>query len=162
MAARTKTKVSPKYKTKYRVKNWAIYEEALRERGNITVWFDEEARSAWNAPASGRPGGQRRYSDLAIVTAYLENGVPSTVATDRRLHASLIDLMGHALTHPLGLDAVGMDETGLGPPGVMGREDFAKGPLPIAALCACCSYLPPAPQSTAGTIGRSLSVRRRG
>ena len=24
MAARTKTKVSPKYKTKYRVKNWAV------------------------------------------------------------------------------------------------------------------------------------------
>ena len=69
MAARTKTKVSPKYKTKYRVKNWAIYEEALRERGNITVWFDEEARSAWSAPPSGRPGGQRRYSDLAIVTS---------------------------------------------------------------------------------------------
>ena len=31
----------------------------------ITVWSDEEARSAWNAPPSGRPGGQRRYSDLA-------------------------------------------------------------------------------------------------
>ena len=38
MAARTKTKVSPKYKTKYRVRNWAAYEEALRERGDITVW----------------------------------------------------------------------------------------------------------------------------
>ena len=30
MAARTKTKVSPKYKTKYRVKNWAAYDIALR------------------------------------------------------------------------------------------------------------------------------------
>ena len=37
MSARTKSKVSPKYKTKYRVKNWAAYEEALRERGDITV-----------------------------------------------------------------------------------------------------------------------------
>ena len=69
MAARTKAKVTPKYKTKYRVKNWAAYDVALRERGNITVWFDEEARGAWKAPPSGRPGGQRRYSDLAIVTA---------------------------------------------------------------------------------------------
>ena len=59
MAARTKSKVSPKYKTKYRVRNWAAYEEALRERGDITVWFDEEASFAWNAPPSGRPGGQR-------------------------------------------------------------------------------------------------------
>ena len=68
MAARTKTKVS-KYKTKYRVKNWAAYDIALRDRGEITVWFDDEAICAWNARPSGRPGGQRRYSDLAIVTA---------------------------------------------------------------------------------------------
>ena len=69
MAARTKTKVSPKYKTKYRVKNWPAYDIALRDRGNITVWFDEEAICSWNAPPSGHPGGQRRYSNLAIVTA---------------------------------------------------------------------------------------------
>ena len=86
MAARTKTKVSPKYKTKYRVKNWAAYDVALRERGDITVWFDEEAISAWNAPPSGRPGGQRRYSDLAIVTALtLRTVFQSAVAPDRRL-----------------------------------------------------------------------------
>ena len=69
MAARTKTKVSPKYKTKYRVKNWPAYDIALRDRGDITVWFDEESICAWNAPPTGRPGGQRRYSDLAIATA---------------------------------------------------------------------------------------------
>ncbi|MBT6146166.1 MAG: hypothetical protein HN712_29485 [Gemmatimonadetes bacterium] len=51
------------------MKNWAAYDTALRERGDITVWFDEEATSAWNAPSSGRPGGPRTYSDLAIVTA---------------------------------------------------------------------------------------------
>jgi hypothetical protein len=36
----------PGQKTKvalnYRVKNWAAYDIALRERGDITVWFDEE------------------------------------------------------------------------------------------------------------------------
>ena len=47
--------------TKYRVKNWAAYEAALRKRGDITFWFDEKAIDAWNAPASGRPGGQHRY-----------------------------------------------------------------------------------------------------
>ena len=45
------------------------YDIALRERGDITVWFDDEAICAWNEPPSGCPGGQRRYSDLAIVTA---------------------------------------------------------------------------------------------
>ncbi len=58
MAAQTKSKVTPKYKTKYRVKNWAAYEEFLRKRGDITVWFDEGAINGWNAPPSGRPGGQ--------------------------------------------------------------------------------------------------------
>jgi hypothetical protein len=69
MTARTKSRITPKFKTKYKVKNWPTYEAALRKRGDITVWFDEDAVDAWNAPASGRPGGQRRYSDLAIVTA---------------------------------------------------------------------------------------------
>ena len=52
MSARTKSKVTPKYKTKYRVKNWAAYEESLKKRGDITVWFDEDASNAWNAPPS--------------------------------------------------------------------------------------------------------------
>jgi len=37
MAARTESKASPKYGMKYRVKHWAASEEALRERGDITV-----------------------------------------------------------------------------------------------------------------------------
>ena len=69
MAARTKSKVTPKYKTKYRVRNWAAYEESLRRRGDITVWFDDHAVDSWNAPPSGRPGGQKEYSDAASETA---------------------------------------------------------------------------------------------
>ncbi len=69
MAARTKSRVTPKYKTKYKVKNWRAYNGALKRRGDITVWFDEAAADAWSQPPSGRPGGQRLYSDLAIVTA---------------------------------------------------------------------------------------------
>ena len=62
MAARTKTKVSPKYKTKYRVKNWPAYDLALRNRGDITVWISDQSVCAWNAPPNGRPGGQRKYA----------------------------------------------------------------------------------------------------
>jgi len=47
----------------------AGYESALRKRGNLTLWFSEEAIVAWHAPASGKPGGQRVCSDLAIETA---------------------------------------------------------------------------------------------
>ena len=35
----------------------------------VPVWFDEAAVGAWNAPPSGKPGGQPTCSDLAIITA---------------------------------------------------------------------------------------------
>ncbi len=47
MAARKSSWVHPKYKTKYRVRNWAEYDRALAERGDVTVWFDEDAVGAW-------------------------------------------------------------------------------------------------------------------
>ena len=49
--------------------NWREYERGLRSRGDITVWFSEEAREARTLPKDGRRGGQPRYSNLAIVTA---------------------------------------------------------------------------------------------
>ena len=63
------SKVHPTYKTKYRVANWAAYNQALVRRGDVTVWLSSEAIAAWTARRSGRRGGQRRYSDLAIETA---------------------------------------------------------------------------------------------
>ena len=101
MAARTKTKVPPKYKTKYRVKNWAVYDVALRALGDLTVWFDEEALGTWNAPPSGRPGGQRRYSDLAIVTALtLRTVFHLALRQTEGFVASLIVLMDLSLKTP--------------------------------------------------------------
>ena len=53
---------------KYHVRNWAEYNEGLRRRGDLTVWFDEEAITNWKADKTGKPGGQRVYSDMAIET----------------------------------------------------------------------------------------------
>ena len=64
-----KSKVHPRYKTKYRVVNWPAYNRALVRRGDVTVWLSSEAVAAWTPRQSGRRGGQRRYSDLAIETA---------------------------------------------------------------------------------------------
>ena len=64
-----KSKVHPTYKTKYRVANWPVYNQALVRRGDVTVWVSSEAIAAWTPGRSGRRGGQRRYSDLAIETA---------------------------------------------------------------------------------------------
>ena len=63
------SKVHPTYKTKYRVANWAAYNQALVRRGDVTVWLSSDAIAAWTPGRSGRRGGQRRYSDLAIETA---------------------------------------------------------------------------------------------
>ena len=49
--------------------NWAAYNQALVRRGDVTVWVSSDAVAAWTPGRSGRRGGQRRYSDLAIETA---------------------------------------------------------------------------------------------
>jgi hypothetical protein len=59
----------PKYKTAYRVKNWAEYDKALRDRGDITLWISQDAIDAWTPPQTGKRGAQPVYSDLAIETA---------------------------------------------------------------------------------------------
>jgi DDE family transposase len=56
----------PKYKTAYRVKNWADYDKSLRDRGDITLWISQEAIDAWMAPKSGKRGAQPIYADIAI------------------------------------------------------------------------------------------------
>jgi hypothetical protein len=61
--------VHPNYKTQYRVANWAIYNEALVRRGDLTLWLAPETVAAWTPRRSGTRGGQRRYSDVAIETA---------------------------------------------------------------------------------------------
>ena len=64
-----RSKVHPKYKTRYRVANWPVYNQSLVRRGDVTLWLAPEAIAAWTPRQSGTRGGQRRYSDLAIETA---------------------------------------------------------------------------------------------
>ena len=37
MASRKSSRVSPKHKTKYRVKDWRAYEAGLRSHGDVTM-----------------------------------------------------------------------------------------------------------------------------
>ncbi len=69
MAAGNSSRVNRKYKTKYRIRNWREYERGLRNRGDVTIWLSEEAIAAWTPAKNGLRGGQRRYSNLAILTA---------------------------------------------------------------------------------------------
>ena len=54
---------------RYRVRNWNEYEAGLRRRGDLTIWFSDEALRDWQPPVGGKRGGQRRYSDIAIEAA---------------------------------------------------------------------------------------------
>ena len=59
----------PKYKTAYRVKNWRAYDQALRDRGDLTLWISQDAINAWTPPQTGKRGAQPVYADGAIETA---------------------------------------------------------------------------------------------
>jgi hypothetical protein len=56
-------------KQRHQVTNWPEYDAALRQRGSLTVWFTDAAIAAWGAERRTTPGGQPRYSALAITTA---------------------------------------------------------------------------------------------
>ena len=53
----------------YRVRNWSAYDQALKQRGSVTLWFAPEAVAAWNYQGAAQRGAQFVYSDLAIETA---------------------------------------------------------------------------------------------
>jgi hypothetical protein len=55
-----------KKKTQYRVRNWAKYNAALINRGNLTIWVDEEALQAWQYSGSTQRGAQYIYAEAAI------------------------------------------------------------------------------------------------
>ena len=54
-------------KAKYKVTNWSEYKDALRKRGDITIWFTDSAIHAWvqdrMPDQKGRP---LEYSELTI------------------------------------------------------------------------------------------------
>jgi hypothetical protein len=91
----------PKYKTAYRVKNWAEYDKALRDYRDITLWISQDAIDSWTPPQIGKRGAQPVYSDLATETALslrLLFDLPSR-QTEGFLH-SLLTLMNLALPCP--------------------------------------------------------------
>ncbi|MFP6901559.1 MAG: IS5 family transposase [Opitutales bacterium] len=101
MAASKSSQVNRKYKTKYKVQNWREYERGLRSHGDITIWLSEEAIAAWTPPKNGRRGGQRRYSNLAILTALTLRvvfGLP--LRQTEGFLDSLLSLMGLDLNAP--------------------------------------------------------------
>ncbi|MBU7581983.1 MAG: IS5 family transposase [Nostoc sp. TH1S01] len=58
-----------KTKAQYKVKNWNAYDAALKQRGSITFWVNEEVIEQWrNQQKTGKKGASNYYSDTAIAT----------------------------------------------------------------------------------------------
>ncbi len=101
MSTHKSSYVHPPYKKRYRVENWREYEQGLRNRGDVTVWFSDEAVAAWTPPHDGSRGGRRRYSDLAIETALtLRLVFGLALRQTEGFVASLLRLMGLRLPSP--------------------------------------------------------------
>lgn len=85
----------------HKVTNWPAYETGLRQRGSLTVWFTDEAVSAWAAAPRITRGGQASYSPLAILTALTLRAVFRLAYRQAEgLIGSIIGLLGLRLRVP--------------------------------------------------------------
>ncbi len=88
-------------KQKREVTNSAAYDAALRQRGSLTMWFNDEVVAAWAAEPRTTPGGQRWYSPLAILTAHTLRAVFHLALRQAEgLIGSIIGLLGLTLAVP--------------------------------------------------------------
>ena len=59
-----------KRKRQYHIRNWKQYNQALVQRGSLTLWVDTQALRGWKNPQkSGRRGASYTYTASAILCA---------------------------------------------------------------------------------------------
>ena len=86
-------------KPRYKTSNWRAYNQALKQRGSLTIWLDPNM--AWEAAPSGKRGRQPAYSDAAIqacLTLKVLFGLPLRQATG--FMESLLTLSGLSWSVP--------------------------------------------------------------
>ena len=82
-------------RAKYRVMNLPDYDRGLVRRGDIRFWIDERALEQWDAAKRQTPGGQRRFSELAISTTLMLGMVfRLPLRQTEGFVRSLVDFMG--------------------------------------------------------------------
>lgn len=59
---------SDKEKVKYQVQNWSAYNQALVNRGDVTIYFSDEVLDNWYSDLPAQRGAQEVYSDLCMET----------------------------------------------------------------------------------------------
>jgi len=79
--------------TKYKTTNWSAYNDSLKRRGSLSIWFDPEM--IWVPPPNGKRGRQQSFSDAAIqacLTLKVLFGMPLRQTTG--FVQSLLQLIG--------------------------------------------------------------------
>src|SRR3954470_15254473 len=88
-------------KPAYRIRNWKQYNDALVNRGSLTLWVDRDTLRAWKYQGPGRPGAQFEYSDTAIECLLTLKAVYHlTLRATEGFARSLFGLMGAGLPVP--------------------------------------------------------------
>lgn len=88
--------------TRYRISNWSSYNQALINRGNITLWFSEAFLSQWyEDQLSTQRGASNTYSDIAIECMLMLKAVfKLPLRATQGLAQSLVTLMGVCIQVP--------------------------------------------------------------
>lgn len=132
-------------KKAYRVRNWKHYNNSLIARGSIHLWISQDTLSNWEYQGKQKPGGVKRFSDIAIQACLVIKevyrlslrqcegfvrsvsqllgikSVPSYTTLCRRMRTIQFDLNSH-LPKNKGLHVL-IDSTGLK---VMGESEWYK------------------------------------
>ena len=85
--------------TKYKTTNWSTYNDSLKRRGSLSLWFDPQM--VWITPPTGKRGRRQQFSDAAIqacLTLKVLFGVPLRQTTG--FVESLLKLVGLAWEVP--------------------------------------------------------------
>jgi IS5 family transposase len=85
----------------YRIRNWKQYNDALVNRGSLTLWVDQAALESWRYQGPARRGAQFDYSDAAIQCLLTLRAVYHlTLRATEGFARSLFGLMGLDLPVP--------------------------------------------------------------
>jgi IS5 family transposase len=86
----------------YRLRNWKQYNNALVQRGSLTLWFSDGMIANWiNQQQSGKPGRSKTYADTAILCmATLQEVYHLRLRSAEGLLLSLMQLMKLDLAVP--------------------------------------------------------------
>jgi len=86
-------------KVQYRIKNWRAYNQALVQRGSLTLWFEEKTVESWlNTDRNGQRGHPQVYGEVAVqCMLLLKQSFHLALRQTQGFMQSIFQLVGHNL-----------------------------------------------------------------